>query len=226
MLMMIHPPNVFTDWIAWEVWNGHLTRFALTHLWQHRSESTLAQVMACCLTASSHYLNQCLFIIKGVLWHHLKVISQEVLFNCIGSTWDYTFQIIATAPMGQLVNQALPTDIFLRLTLICLLGQNYQIWPQYCWVLDLIIVMSIITWYCLQYNWCLSHKQYFGWIRNLIKICSALVENVFYQSQWNFAHVTTVTLLLSWCVQNFIVNKMWARALRSFIEFRILSNYC
>ena len=27
-------------------------------MWQQRSGSTLAQVMACCLTASSHYLNQ------------------------------------------------------------------------------------------------------------------------------------------------------------------------
>ena len=28
-------------------------------IWQQRSGSTLAQVMACCLTAPSHYLNQC-----------------------------------------------------------------------------------------------------------------------------------------------------------------------
>ena len=28
-------------------------------IWQHRSVSTLFQVMACCLTASSHYLKQC-----------------------------------------------------------------------------------------------------------------------------------------------------------------------
>ena len=28
-------------------------------IWRQRSGSTLAQVMACCLTATSHYLNQC-----------------------------------------------------------------------------------------------------------------------------------------------------------------------
>ena len=28
-------------------------------IWRQRSGSTLAQVMACCLTAPSHYLNQC-----------------------------------------------------------------------------------------------------------------------------------------------------------------------
>ena len=38
-------------------------------IWRHRSGSTLAQVMACCLTALSHYLNQCWLIISKVLWH-------------------------------------------------------------------------------------------------------------------------------------------------------------
>ena len=31
-------------------------------IWRHRSGSTLSQVMACCLTAPSHYLNQCWLI--------------------------------------------------------------------------------------------------------------------------------------------------------------------
>ena len=41
--------------------------FTLTHcdaIWGHTSRSTLAQVMACCLMASSHYLNQCWLISK------------------------------------------------------------------------------------------------------------------------------------------------------------------
>ena len=33
-------------------------------IWWHRSGSTLAQVMACCLTAPSHYLNQCWLIMS------------------------------------------------------------------------------------------------------------------------------------------------------------------
>ena len=33
------------------------------------TESTLAQVMASCLTAPSHYLNQCWLLINKVLWH-------------------------------------------------------------------------------------------------------------------------------------------------------------
>ena len=38
-------------------------------IWRHKSGSTLAQVMACCLTAPSHYLNQCWLIISKVQWH-------------------------------------------------------------------------------------------------------------------------------------------------------------
>ena len=38
-------------------------------MWQHTSVSTLTQVMACCLAAPSHYLNQCWCIISEVLWH-------------------------------------------------------------------------------------------------------------------------------------------------------------
>ena len=37
-------------------------------IWQHRSWSTLAQVMACCVTAPSHYLNQCWLIISTDQW--------------------------------------------------------------------------------------------------------------------------------------------------------------
>ena len=33
------------------------------------TRSTLAQVMACCLTAPCHYLNQCWLIINKVFWH-------------------------------------------------------------------------------------------------------------------------------------------------------------
>ena len=40
-----------------------------TTIWRHRSRSTLAQVMTCCLTAPSHYLNQCWLIISKVLQH-------------------------------------------------------------------------------------------------------------------------------------------------------------
>ena len=41
-------------------------------IWWHRSGSTLAQVMAWCLTAPSHYLNQSWLISNKDLWHSPK----------------------------------------------------------------------------------------------------------------------------------------------------------
>ena len=38
-------------------------------IWQQSTGSTLAQVMACCVMASSHYLNQCWLAINKALWH-------------------------------------------------------------------------------------------------------------------------------------------------------------
>ena len=38
-------------------------------IWRHRAGSTLAQVMACCLMAPSHYLNQWWLIVSKVQWH-------------------------------------------------------------------------------------------------------------------------------------------------------------
>ena len=38
----------------------------------NRLWSALAQVMACCLMARSHYLNQCWVIISEVLWHSIE----------------------------------------------------------------------------------------------------------------------------------------------------------
>ena len=55
-------------------------------IWQQGTESTLAQVMAWCLTAPSHYLNQCWLIISKVLWHSLEGIIIEDLKIPISKT--------------------------------------------------------------------------------------------------------------------------------------------
>ena len=58
-------------------------RFILNSLWhsdaisRYRSGSTLAKLMACCLTPPS--LNRCWFIINGVLWHSPKTNFTGVL---------------------------------------------------------------------------------------------------------------------------------------------------
>ena len=56
-----HPMELEIYWI-----NSLWPRDAI---WRHISGSTLAQAMACCLTAPSHYLSQCWLIISKVLWH-------------------------------------------------------------------------------------------------------------------------------------------------------------
>ena len=53
--------------IIWSWWVNSL--WPSDTIWWHRSWSTLVQVMACCLTAPSHYLNQYWLIISKVLWH-------------------------------------------------------------------------------------------------------------------------------------------------------------
>ena len=87
-------------------------------IWRHRSGSTLAQVMACCLMAPSHYLNQCWLITCETLWH-----SPEGNFtgNAQGIFPWYEFEnyfskITATSPWGQWVKIAMdqPGDTELR----------------------------------------------------------------------------------------------------------------
>ena len=67
-------------------------------IWRQGSRSTLVQVMACCLTAPSHYLNQCWLIITKVQrcssegnfawditgishWKSLKIIFSNILLK-------------------------------------------------------------------------------------------------------------------------------------------------
>ena len=59
-------------------------------IWRFRSGSALAQVMACCLLAPSHYLNQCwLTISEG---NHLRAISQKIPLISINEiNWKITY---------------------------------------------------------------------------------------------------------------------------------------
>ena len=65
-------------------------------IWRERSGSTLAQVMACCLTALSHYLNQCWLIISKVQRH-----SSEDNFTIDTSSinhWNYLENYLSKIP--------------------------------------------------------------------------------------------------------------------------------
>ena len=56
------------------LWPSHSVRW-------HGSGSTLAQVMAWCLTAPSHYFNQCWLIISEVLCHSLSLEDVKIPIN-------------------------------------------------------------------------------------------------------------------------------------------------
>ena len=52
--------------------------------WPRRYESTLVQVMACCLTATSHYLNQCWLAIPSHLYQHEFFWTNRMFFIQLG----------------------------------------------------------------------------------------------------------------------------------------------
>ena len=69
------------------------TSWSIDAIVRHRSESKLAQVMVCCLTAPNHYLNQCWLIIREVLWHlhdsnFKEMLKISILDMCLKIT-DY-----------------------------------------------------------------------------------------------------------------------------------------
>ena len=74
----IHDGNTYIWWLwLWCQWleEGSILIDSLWRsdaIWGHRTGSTLAQVMAWCLMAPSHYLNQCWCIISRVLHHSLN----------------------------------------------------------------------------------------------------------------------------------------------------------
>ena len=57
-----------TQWETMLTHCGLVTPYGDTGLGQHRSWSTLAQEMACCLTAPSHYLNKCWLFLHARPW--------------------------------------------------------------------------------------------------------------------------------------------------------------
>ena len=73
-------------------------------IWQHRTGTTLAQIMAWCLTAlmPNHYLNQCWVLISGVLWHSPEIIFTASFQAIIpyNEFENYTVKITATSPRG------------------------------------------------------------------------------------------------------------------------------
>ena len=67
-------------------------------IWRPGTGSTLAQVMACCLMAPSHYLSQCWLIIRKVRviwWHYHKKIWR---YQFVKQDWELHFLIVSKFP--------------------------------------------------------------------------------------------------------------------------------
>ena len=85
-------------------------------IWHQKTGSTLAQVMACCLTAPSHYLNQYWLLMNSVLWHlpenNFIGISQTIIRKM-------TLKVIISRSLSPLsgvddLNRALDWPTFLQ----------------------------------------------------------------------------------------------------------------
>ena len=75
-------------------------------IWRHGTRSTLAHVMACCLTAPSHYLNQCWLIICEVPWHSSRciIIRRSEETNQLNKIEYCSFKMASRSPRGHWVN--------------------------------------------------------------------------------------------------------------------------
>ena len=136
------------------LWNSLLHSNSI--LWPS-SESTLAQIMACFLTAPTYYLKRCWLIIEVFCGIHPRAISQEVLMNLI-------------------------CNICLEITLPKLLqyvpGANElmknQYWFRYWHVTEFITKMSKNVMWCQSVHW----GNVYNTIRFHVSSCHGIWHNV------------------------------------------------
>ena len=89
-------------------------------MWHNRTGSTLAQVMACCLTALNHNMYQCWLIISKVQWKPLDgfFTRHTPAINYYNYLEINLSQISFKSPRGQWVTSISNLNILVRLLLI------------------------------------------------------------------------------------------------------------
>ena len=96
----------------WYICTWKLLKKLIRTQWGHMAWSRLVQLMACCLTAPSHYLNPWWLIIKGVLWYSPE--SNFEISTCKLNPYhvlgNYIFKITTMSPRHQHVNQPTLTN--------------------------------------------------------------------------------------------------------------------
>ena len=102
-------------------------------IWRQRSGSTLAQVMACCLTAQGHYLNQYWLIVSNFHWHSYEGnLTQDTLaINQLYYLENYLSKFSFKSPRGQWVKCGYGTCYIL--TFISSITDIMQFCNNYAW---------------------------------------------------------------------------------------------
>ena len=85
----------FAIWY-WDLWPNDV-------MWRQRSGSTLAQVIACCLMAASHYLNQCWLITNQGVWHLFEGNIQKINLKKY-NIWNIMGMLKTTIPPYNLLH--------------------------------------------------------------------------------------------------------------------------
>ena len=103
--------------------------------WWQRSGSTLDHIMTCCLTALSHYLNQCWLLIGEVLWYSSEsnVTANDLAIFLYPGFGNYAFQITVTSPRDQCVNANLNLSEF---------GLSYDLFQGDCRTYSYVAALS------------------------------------------------------------------------------------
>ena len=121
---MLNHINIHLPWllakyvILKQHWSQFNSLWPSDSIWQQRSGSTLAQVMAWCLTAPSHYLNQCWLIISEVQWqlYEGNFARDASTINHQNLSENYISKISFKFPRGQWVKKKLNYFSHLMLT--------------------------------------------------------------------------------------------------------------
>ena len=108
--------SLFLLWETHQISVGFNSLEPSDAIWRQRTRSTLAQVMACCLPAPSHYLNQCWLIMNLMLWHPPGNNYIEIYQNIssINEFENYNFTIITASPRGQWVKASITNYTYIK----------------------------------------------------------------------------------------------------------------